>query len=157
MKLPEALEVVLRQAIHKCYLDVPKEQQIEEHGGWILRKDDAFEFHFLRNENAGTPRAQVLFIANKQDVGNGPLNKIVKHKWKNFATFHTHPQFSVKPSSVDWNFLFQNSKYNFIYSQATNQLGCSMRDGFDGEDQKWINYVWNVTEDLTFIKHKDIL
>ena len=144
MDLNQKLKQTLLQAIHACYVDVPVLTQLEEHGGWILKKDDEYKFFFLRNSNTGTVRAQMLFSADSKDVANGPLKAMMREGWTNYGTFHTHPQFSITPSSIDWNLLFQNSKHNFIYSPATEQLGCSVRDGGDDENQEWVNHVWDV-------------
>ena len=151
MELNEKLKHVLLQAIHACYIDVPVPTRIEEHGGWILQKGDDYQFFFLKNDNSGSVRGQMLFTANGQDVAKGPVKAMMKEGWSNYATFHTHPQFSITPSSIDWNLLFQNSKHNFIYSPATEQLGCSMRFGGDDEHQRWVNFIWDFV-DGDFVK-----
>jgi proteasome lid subunit RPN8/RPN11 len=151
MDLDQQIKTAIQQAIRECYTDVPLLTQLEEHGGWILKKGEEYKFFFLKNDNSGTVRAQMLFSANRNDVAKGPLKAIVKEGWSNYATFHTHPQFSVTPSSIDWNLLFQNSKYNFIYSPATNQLSCSMRCDdatTQPDEQSWSMYVWNVDGDV---------
>ncbi len=151
MDLDQPIKNVILQAIRECHTDVPVLEQLEEHGGWILKKGNDYKFFFLKNDNTGTVRAQMLFSANKKSVGDGPLKAIVKEGWSNFATFHTHPQFSINPSSIDWNLLFQNSKYNFIYSPATDQLSCSARNGGDDENQTWVMTVWDVVNN-DFVK-----
>ena len=146
MLITKNLSDTLSEAIRLCHDSIDPERRVEEHGGWIVQKDDEFKFFFLRNDNAGTPQANVLFLANQQDVGKGPLTAMAKEGWKNYATFHTHPQFSVTPSSLDWNQMFQCCPYNFIYSPATLQLGVSHYLGRSDTDdgQKWEQNVFDV-------------
>ncbi len=146
MIIPPKLSDTLLQAIGQCHTSIPIEKRLEEHGGWILNKGDEFKFFFLRNDNTGTPRANVLFTANREDVGRGPLKYLVKDGWKNYGTFHTHPQFPVSPSDTDWNFLFQNSPYNFIYSPVTLQLGVSHFIEKTENGQKWQQNVFDVVD-----------
>ena len=95
---------------------------IEEEGGLILRNSEGkFIYHKLRNANTGTQIAPVLWTADRMEYARIIMPQFSKG-WKNYASFHTHPQFMPHPSSVDLNQLFLGFPVNFIYSPVTREV-----------------------------------
>ncbi len=97
----------------------------EEEGGFILKKTNAtgdeYKFVKITNANTGTPIAPVLFSANKAEFGQ-KIIPLFREGWINWASFHSHPGHSVRPSSTDLNKLFKGHPVNFIYSPRGGDL-----------------------------------
>ena len=111
------LEKVLKQAVIEC------SSEYEEEGGIImyLAKDDAYKYIKLSNTNTNTPIAPVLWTADRDEYAKQVI-PLFKEGWRQFASFHTHPQFIPYPSSIDLRDLFPGFSTNFIFSQSTQEI-----------------------------------
>lgn len=153
----ESLKAALQLAIETCSSGLPEESVLEEHGGWIIEKDGNHEFHFITNQLAGSPRANVLYIGDRHDIAKKIVKKLFGG-YKNYATFHTHPQFTVRPSDIDLTAMFQVSPVSFIYSPVFRQIGMYTYKGRNKENdgQLFSQEFYDVTGDekLEFTKGK---
>src|SRR4051812_44783759 len=120
MKLINALN----HAILDCY-----NQNDEECGGIILCRGDNYMFTKLRNQNTGTPKAQVLWTADRNEYSRlvYPLLFAKDGKWQQHGSFHTHPQWSPNFSSEDLRSVFRSYPINYI---------------FGGLDRRLVKYYW---------------
>ena len=118
MKLNDSLHQSLRAAISETDATGLNEEQ----GGFILKKDNQFAFHLVRNSNTGTPRAVGLYTADKNEMGKKVLTNVMAG-WDVYASFHTHPKgFPAMPSTVDIRELFTGHPTNFIYAPQEKTL-----------------------------------
>jgi proteasome lid subunit RPN8/RPN11 len=97
---------------------------IEEQGGIILNKDEEFLFVKVKNIYEGTGMAAGLYETDQNELSSLVLSK-VSEGWKFYASFHTHPQFSPAPSSLDLGKLFQGFKQNIIFSPIMEMFSYS--------------------------------
>jgi len=115
-----SINTALADAVDQCWNQVT---DLEERGGVILHHPDRDEYVFiaLRNSNTGTAIAPVLFTADRDEYAE-IIIPLFKLGWKSYASFHTHPQFSPYPSSIDMNDLFPGFYINYIYSGTQDKL-----------------------------------
>ena len=73
----------------------------------------------------GTATAISLYEADALEFSEKAISKM-KDGWQLYASFHTHPTFEARPSSLDVSTVFQGFKYNFIYSPLKKEYGCCM-------------------------------
>jgi proteasome lid subunit RPN8/RPN11 len=97
---------------------------VEEEGGVILQANDDYLFIKVKNIYEGTNTAAGLYQTDQIALKNDVLPRL-NEGWKFYASFHTHPQFSATPSSLDFAKLFEGFKYNVIYSQRTDMFSFS--------------------------------
>lgn len=110
------LEQVLGHAVKEC------KDAKEEEGGVIIRhSDDHYQFIKLRNQNTGTEIAPVLWTADRNEYAQKVMPLFFKG-WRQFASFHTHPQFLPFPSNIDLTQLFPGFSIDYIYSQKTREI-----------------------------------
>jgi len=88
---------------------------VEEQGGIILSKNNEYCFVKVKNIHAGTSVAAGLYETDQQELREHVFSKMGEG-WKFHASFHTHPQWSPVPSSLDLEKLFQGFKYNVIFA-----------------------------------------
>lgn len=99
---------------------------LEEEGGIVMHlKYNEYEFIKIKNVYAGTATAIGLYEADAEEFSSKAISKM-KDGWQLYASFHTHPTFEARPSSLDVSTLFQGFKYNFIYSPLKKEYGCCM-------------------------------
>ena len=117
---PSTLSGELWFAIEGCWNTV---EDMEERGGLVMRFGDEEKYIFvpLRNANTGTPIAPVLFTADRDEYAKIIL-PMFKRGWRQYASFHTHPQFAPYPSHIDMTRLFKGFLVNYIYSGTQNKL-----------------------------------
>ena len=101
----------------------------EEQGGFLIHDTvtGEFEFHLVTNMNHGHPIASGLYTANPDEYAQKVLEKVLsdstKHRWVEYASFHTHPAgFGPFPSRMDLTQLFTSFPINYIYSPDTQAL-----------------------------------
>lgn len=128
----------LNSVLIAAMLDASKRcaHHIEEEGGIILNKDEEYTFVKVKNIYEGTDVAAGLYETDQSELSSLVLTK-VGEGWKFYASFHTHPQFSPAPSSLDLGKLFQGFKYNVIYSPIMEMFSCSQWFG----DQSVHSYI----------------
>lgn len=97
---------------------------VEEQGGIILNKDEEFLFVKVKNIYEGMDTAAGLYETDQNELSGLVLSK-VSEGWKFYASFHTHPQFSPAPSSLDLGKLFQGFKQNIIFSPIMEMFSYS--------------------------------
>jgi proteasome lid subunit RPN8/RPN11 len=114
----KALEQTLLRAAKTC-----QSEELEEEGGIIMANKDESEFRFIKlgNTNSGTPTAKVLWTADRNEYAKTIL-PMFHEGWRQYASFHTHPQFLPTPSSVDTTQLFPGFRTNYIYSRITASI-----------------------------------
>jgi proteasome lid subunit RPN8/RPN11 len=124
MSLFQRFNISLGRALTTAAIDCPKRN--EEEGGVILKKigGDAYTFVKVKNLHEGTPTAYGLYVVEPENFGEMVIPAL-KKRWELYASFHTHPQFSSTPSSLDYEKLFQGFKYNYIYSHMDREFSCS--------------------------------
>lgn len=112
----DTLQGTLSAAVEGCWYCLDN-ADLDEHGGIILHheKDDKYKFISLFNINHGTTLAHVLWTAGQHEYAT-QIIPLFRKGWKQYASFHTHPQFIAQPSSIDLTQLFQGFKINYIYS-----------------------------------------
>lgn len=113
-----SLATALEEAVQTCSKE---RHDVEEDGGIILCKDDMYIFFPIRNSNTGTPIAPVLYSADR-DVYAKTILPMFKDGWRQYASFHTHPQFTPYPSHIDMTQLFKGFLTNYIYSGVYDKL-----------------------------------
>lgn len=117
-----SLKDTLKRAVLECwdFLDL---KDLEEHGGVILHNKDTdkYLFKYLFNSNGGKPIANALYTADRYQYTE-IIIPLFKNNWRQFASFHTHPQFTPQPSSIDLHQLFAGFSHNYIYSGLTKEL-----------------------------------
>jgi hypothetical protein len=120
--MPDSLKDALKQAVSECW-DFLDFKDLEEHGGVILhnKETDKYLFQYLFNSNSGKSIACGLFTADRYQYTELIIPKF-KDNWRQYASFHTHPQFTPQPSSIDLNQLFTGFFHNYIYSGLTKEL-----------------------------------
>jgi proteasome lid subunit RPN8/RPN11 len=96
----------------------------EEEGGIVLAKDNEYQFVKVKNIHEGTDTAVGLYETDQAELKDRVLSK-VGEGWKLFASFHTHPEFSPAPSSLDLGKLFNGFKYNVIYAPRMDMFSYS--------------------------------
>ena len=118
-----SLESALTDAVALC---APPDLK-EECGGVVMHKasdiptEDEYVFYMLKNIDAGTAQAETLWTADRHQYAK-TIIPLFKKGWRQFASFHTHPQFLNWPSEIDINVLFPGFKWNYIFSGVTRQL-----------------------------------
>lgn len=115
----DSLKAALLLACHLCNGEIN-----EEEGGFIVRKDDEYRFHKIRNANTGTPVAEALFTADKTEFGDKIIKgEMIKNKAIIDSSFHTHPtNYPPIPSHTDLTRLFKGFPINYIYSPSLSTL-----------------------------------
>ena len=113
------LDWALAIAKNYCW-DHLEEGDLEEHGGIILKQGDKYDFVYLNNANSGTDIANGLFTADRKEHGSKVIVRF-KEGWKQYASYHTHPQFLPYPSYIDMTQLFTGFKHNYIFSGLTGE------------------------------------
>lgn len=94
----------------------------EEEGGFILRKEENFEFVKISNQHTGTSAAAYFYEANRTEYGSKVISKY-NDGFKNHASFHTHPLgCRARPSMTDLSRLFNGAPCNFIWSPSFREL-----------------------------------
>lgn len=101
----------------------------EEQGGIILEKNGEYKFQHIKNLHAGTPTAHGLYEVPSD--GMKDVSALVMDGWRIYASFHTHPAFSARPSNLDTSQLFRGFKYNVIISLHTGMF--SISEWIDGD------------------------
>jgi len=116
------IEEALNQAVTECW-DFLDFEDLEEHGGIILHNKNTGEylFQYLFNSNSGTPIANGLYTADRYQYTE-LIIPLFSKGWRQYASFHTHPSFSPRPSSIDLNQLFVGFFNNYIYSGLNKEL-----------------------------------
>lgn len=111
------LEDTLLEATKQC------SHEVEEEGGVILYNTtlDSYDFIKLRNQNEGTSIAPVLWTADRDEYAKFVI-PLYSKGWKHYASFHTHPRFIPRPSSIDINVLFPGFPINYIYSRVIQEI-----------------------------------
>jgi proteasome lid subunit RPN8/RPN11 len=109
---------IMLQAAESCT------DPIEEQGGIILSKNNEYCFVKVKNIHEGTATAAGLYETDQTELRENVLTR-VGDGWKFYASFHTHPQWSSCPSSLDLEKLFQGFRYNIIFAPTTNMFSHS--------------------------------
>lgn len=96
---------------------------VEERGGVILYhpEKDLYEFVEVRNANAGTETAKVLWTGDREEHAKKVIARF-REGWRQHGSFHTHPEFPAHPSGIDMSQLFPGFKVNYIYSISDQEL-----------------------------------
>lgn len=114
-----SIEMALDDAVTLCW---KTRKDFEEAGGIILFKEpDEYLFIPVTNSNTGTDEAPVLYSADRNEYAKYVI-PMFKWGYKQYASFHTHPQFLPNPSSIDMTVLFPGFPINYIYSGLTNRI-----------------------------------
>jgi proteasome lid subunit RPN8/RPN11 len=87
---------------------------VAEAGGFILEREDEYEFVAVTNQ-AAPEFAPYLYLADLSEFGKKVLARKVEG-WSPAASWHTHPQFRPSPSWKDISELFQSFPVNYIYA-----------------------------------------
>lgn len=137
--LGDSLHVALKLAVSTCL------GADEEEGGFIVRKDDEYQFHRITNSHTGTPTAVGLYEPERQEYGDKVIGSY-SQGFKNYGSFHTHPtNFPARPSFTDLTRLFNGQPVNFIWSPSLREL---KKYTFLGANDDYT--IWRVNEiDLT--------
>jgi hypothetical protein len=108
----------LEQAVEQCG------EGLEEQGGIIMiTKTEPYDYIFVKlaNENSGTPQARSLWTADRQAYAS-LIIPLFKSGYKQYASFHTHPQWPAVPSHIDYRDLFPGFAKNYIYSGVSKEI-----------------------------------
>lgn len=122
------IENTLLEATKQCG------HEFEEEGGVIMYSAtlNSYDFIKLRNQNTGTDIAPVLWTADRDEYAKLVI-PLYSKGWKQFASFHTHPQFLPRPSGIDLNVLFPGFPVNYIYSRVVQEITQWNVDQYDKE------------------------
>lgn len=116
VELDGSLRVAIQLAVRHCPgID-------EEEGGFIVRREQEFEFHHVKNQHTGTPVAVGFYEPEPQEYGDKIIQSYSR-RFYNYGSFHTHPTgCRALPSMTDLTRLFNGQPHNFIWSPSLNEL-----------------------------------